>query len=323
MSDILPKIKGNFVTWRPLVPLAIVYVLGAIFNGGGAFFAWTTHRALFGEIAVHGILACGMTAVIVSGGIDLAVGSVVGASAVGVALLTIPLGYPAVIAIPLVLACGAIFGAMSGLAIARLSVQPFVVTLAGMVFCRGLAKLLSGGRKIAAIGGDVPTWFRAMDSRVLGGNVAVVTLVLVATILVTYVLLHHLRVGRYVFAVGGNLEAARLSGVPVIATHVVAYAWCGLCASLAGLCQAARETHGDPETGTGYELDAIAMVVLGGTSLAGGRGHVGLTVIGILTMGTLQKVLSLNAFHTDARLMLTGAVLMFAVLFQRKVPGAR
>ncbi len=99
---------------------------------------------------------------------------------------------------------------------------------------------------------------------------------------------------------------------------VVSYALSGLLAALAGICQAAQETQGDPETGLGYELDAIAMVVLGGTSLAGGRGRIGLTLIGALTLGYLQKVLSLNAYSTEARLMLTGAILIAAVLFQRR-----
>ncbi|HEX9619125.1 MAG TPA: ABC transporter permease, partial [Polyangiaceae bacterium] len=115
-----------------------------------------------------------------------------------------------------------------------------------------------------------------------------------------------------------NLEAARLSGVPVKGTLVFAYALSGLFAAVAGVCQAAQETHGDPETGLGYELDAIAMVVLGGTSLAGGRGGVGLTLIGALTLGYLQKILSINAYSTEARLMLTGAILIAAVLFQRR-----
>ena len=115
------------------------------------------------------------------------------------------------------------------------------------------------------------------------------------------------------------LARARLSGVPVRFSLMFAYALCGLFAALAGICQAAQETHGDPETGVGYELDAIAMVVLGGTSLMGGRGGVGLTLVGTLTLGYLQKVLSLNAYSTEVRLMLTGAIIVAAVLFQRRL----
>jgi ribose transport system permease protein len=153
---------------------------------------------------------------------------------------------------------------------------------------------------------------------VLGGNVAVVTLIFAACALLTWFLLERLRIGRYLFAVGGSLEAARLAGVPVRATQLFAYAASGFFAALAGICQAAQERQGDPETGGGYELDAIAMVVLGGTSLAGGRGGMGFTVIGVLTLGYLQKILSLNAYSTEARLMLTGAILIASVLFQRR-----
>jgi ribose transport system permease protein len=122
-------------------------------------------------------------------------------------------------------------------------------------------------------------------------------------------------------AIGGNPEAARLSGVPVSKALVAAYALSGLFAAIAGICQAAQEAKGDPETGLGYELDAIAMVVIGGTRLTGGQGGIGLTVAGVLTLGYLQKVLSLNAFSSELRLMLTGAILIAALLVQRKYPG--
>jgi ribose transport system permease protein len=303
-------------------------VLGCLFNGNGAFFEWQTHRALLREIAVVGTLACGMTIVIISGGIDLAVGSVLAVSAVSFALLLLHHGVAALAALPIVLLGGAAAGAVSGLLVARARIQPFIVTLAMMVFARGLAKELSGGQKISSyfqapdgrfVSVPLPPVFRALDQRVLGDSISVVTLIFLGSLLVSYVVLERLRVGRYLYAVGGNFEAARLSGVPVRATLVFAYALSGVFAALAGICQAAQETHGDPETGAGYELDAIAMVVLGGTSLAGGRGGIGLTLVGTLTLGYLQKVLSLNAYSTEARLMLTGAILIFAVLFQRRL----
>jgi ribose transport system permease protein len=317
--------------WRPFVPLAAVLVLGCILHANGAFFEWQTHRAVLREIAVGGILACGMTVVIIAGGIDLAVGSVLGLSAVTLAWLTLPHGWPGALAVPAVLAVGAATGAISGALVAWPRIQPFIVTLAMMVFARGLAKELSGGQKISTYvrtpdghfaNVPLPGVFEALDSRVLGDNVSVVTLVFVAAVVVTALVLERLRIGRYLYAVGGNFEAARLSGVPVRGTLLFAYVLCGAFAALAGICQAAQETHGDPETGLGYELDAIAMVVLGGTSLAGGRGSVRLTLIGALTLGYLQKVLSLNAYSTELRLMLTGAILILAVLFQRRM-GSR
>jgi len=313
---------------RALAPLALVLLLGALFNGQGAFFDWQTHRALFREISVHGILACGMTVVIVTGGIDLSVGSVLALSAVAFALCLMPWGWPAAAALAAVLALGAGVGALSGVLVAVARIPAFIVTLAGLVFARGLAKQLSSGQKVstyfqAADGSFVsvpePRLFALLDSRVLGGNIAIVSLIFALCAALSWVVLERLRIGRYLFAIGGNAEAAALSGVPVRASLVFAYAFSGLCAAIAGICQAAQETHGDPETGGGYELDAIAMVVLGGTSLSGGRGGVGLTLLGALTLGYLQKILSLNAYSTEARLMLTGAILIGAVLFQRRM----
>lgn len=313
---------------RALVPLLCVLLLGALFHADGAFFDWQAHRSMLREISVVGILACGMTLVIVTAGIDLSVGSLVGLCAVCVALFTMPLGLPDGVGVLAVLVIGAAAGATCGALVAYPRLQPFIVTLAMMVFARGLAKWLAGGQKVTRSfrgpDGDFvtvpsPRLFEAIDTRVLGDNVSVVTLIFLACAFGCWLVLSRMRIGRYLYAVGGNFEAARLSGVPVRSTLVFAYALCGLLAAVAGICQAAQETHGDPETGMGYELDAIAMVVLGGTSLAGGRGGVGLTLIGALTLGYLQKTLSLNAYSTEARLMLTGAILIAAVLFQRRL----
>jgi ribose transport system permease protein len=309
---------------RALVPLVLVLLIGCAFNQNGAFFEWSTHRATLREISVLGILACGMTVVILTGGIDLAVGSLLALSAVTLAKLTMHAGVGGPLAVAAVLSIGALAGSLSGVLVARYRVQAFIVTLAMMVFARGMAKWVAGGQKVTAwfsgaTSTELPAIFGAIDRKVLGDNVSVVTLVFLACALSAWLLLERLRIGRYLYAVGGNFEAARLAGVPVAGTLVFAYALCGLYSAVAGICQAAQETHGDPETGAGYELDAIAMVVLGGTSLMGGRGGIGLTLIGALTLGYLQKILSLNAFSTEARLMLTGAILVGAVLFQRRL----
>ena len=307
-----------------LVPLGLVLLLGAIFNQNGAFFEWATHRAMLREISVHGILACGMTLVIISGGIDLSVGSVLGLCAVLFALLSLPLGLGSGVTVLGVLVVGAVLGLISGILVARARLQAFIVTLAMMVFARGLAKQLSGGKKItnyveAGASVPYPEIWSALDTRILGGQLAVVSVIFFACALISHLVLSRLRLGRYLYAVGGNPDAARLAGVPVRGTLTVAYVISGVFAAIAGLCQAAQETHGDPETGTGYELDAIAIVVLGGTSLLGGRGSIPQTLLGALTLGYLQKVLSLNAFSTESRLMLMGAIIVGAVLFQRRL----
>jgi ribose transport system permease protein len=311
---------------RALLALLLMIAIGCAFSAEGAFFRWSVHRDMLRQVSVHGMLACGMTVVIITAGIDLSVSSLLALAAVSFAWLMMPLGWPAVFAIPVVLAIGAALGSASGALVARMRIQPFIVTLAMMVFARGLAKVISGGRKITNYvtdpdGGtrlvELPRIFGVIDSRVLGGNLSIVTIIFLLCVLATWIVLSRLRLGRYIYAVGGNEEAARLSGVPVRRTLIAAYALSGLFAAVAGICQAAQETQGDPETGMAYELDAIAMVVIGGTPLTGGKGSVVLTLIGVLTIGYLQKILSLNAAPEATRLMLTGAIIICAVLFQR------
>jgi ribose/xylose/arabinose/galactoside ABC-type transport system permease subunit len=194
-----------------------------------------------------------------------------------------------------------------------------------MVFARGLAKWVSGGKKIstAVLQPDgtyryteVPPVFNVLNSKILGENIALVTLIFLVCVLICWVILARLRWGRYLYAVGGNEEASRLSGVPVAAAKVFAYGASGLFAAVAGICQAAQELQGDPEAGSTYELTAIAIVVIGGTSLMGGRGSIGLTFVGAMTIGYLEKILSINAVGEASRLMLTGTIIIGAVLFQ-------
>ena len=305
----------------------LVLLIGCIFNADGAFFKIGTHRDALRQASVFGILACGMTLVILSGGIDLAVGSVLALTAVSFSLTSIHWGWPPWLSIPACLAAGMACGAVSGGATAWFGIQPFIATLAMMVLARGFAKTISGGMKVSTAvknpdGSyryvDVPAIFRWIDSRVLGGNVSVVTVIFLACSLVTWIVLTRHRWGRLIYAIGGNEEAARLSGVPVATTKLLAYVAAGLLAGVAGMCQAAQEQQGDPEAGAGYELSAIAIVVIGGTALTGGRGGMGLTLLGTFTIGYLEKILSINAVPEASRLMLTGVIILVAVLAQRR-----
>jgi len=312
---------------RALVALLLVLLIGCCFNASGAFFKWGTHRDALRQASVFGILACGMTLVIISGGIDLAVGSVLAFVAVSFSLTTIHWGWTPVVAIPACLLLGLLCGVVCGGVTSWFGIQPFIATLAMMVFARGLAKTISGGMKVSTAvknpdGSyryvDVPGVFKFIDSRIFGGELAVVTVIFLICALVSWVALSRHRWGRQLYAIGGNEEAARLSGVPVRLTKVLAYGACGLLAAVAGICQAAQEQQGDPEAGIGYELTAIAIVVIGGTTLAGGRGGIGLTLLGTLTIGYLEKILSINAVPEASRLMLTGAIIVLAVLAQRR-----
>lgn len=310
---------------RALAALILILVLGAIFNADGSFFRWGTHRDMLRAVSVFGILACGMTLVIITAGIDLSVGSVLGMIAVLFAVFSVQFRWPAYFALPACLIIGALAGMVSGGLISKFRMQPFIVTLAMMVFARGVAKLVTGGQKVSTfVMNDqgipeevhVPI-FDFLNSKVLGDNVAVVTIVMLLCFFISWIFLSKLRWGRYLYAIGGNEEAARLSGIPVRRVKLAAYGMAGFFSAVAGLCQAAQELQGDPEAGQTYELTAIAMVVIGGTSLAGGRGGIWLTFLGALTIGYLEKILSINAVSEAHRLMLTGAIIVGAVLFQK------
>lgn len=312
---------------RALIALALVLIVGAIFNADGAFFKIGTHRDTLRQASVYGILACGLTLVIVCGGIDLAVGSVLALVAVIGAKLAIHWSWSGWLVVPACLLVGGACGGLSGFVTARLRVQPFIATLALMVLARGAAKYASGGMKVStAVRNpdgtfnyvDVPALFRGIDTRILGENLSMVTVIFIVCVAMAWFILSRLVWGRYLYAIGNNEEASRYSAVPTVWAKAGAYVASGIFAAVAGLCQAAQEQQGDPEAGAGYELIAIAMVVIGGTNLAGGRGGMGLTLLGVLTIGYLDKILSINAVPEAGRLMLTGVIIVAAVLTQRR-----
>jgi len=313
-------------SFRALLSLVMVVALGVIFNADGAFFAWDTHRDMLRQVSVIGILASGMTVVIITGGIDLSVGSILGLCSVVFSVFSIHSGWHPVAACVATLAVGLGCGTISGSLAARFRIQPFVATLAMMVFARGLAKLASGGQKIStavqqADGAyqyvPVPPIFDILGARIAGDNIAVVTLILMACLALCGLFLSRMVWGRQMYALGGNEEAARFSGIPVRGSTILAYAISGALCAVAGICQAGQELQGDPEAGSTYELSAIAMVVIGGTSLRGGQGTIWLTCLGILIIGYLEKILSINAVGEETRLMLTGAIIVSAVLLQK------
>ena len=326
LSSRIGRILGLPFT-RAFLALFLIVLLGAVFHADGAFYKWQTHREMFRQAAVCGILACGMTIVIITAGIDLSVGSVLGLVAVVFSICTIRWNWSPWLAVPVCILAGAACGGVSGGIVARFKVQPFIATLAMMVFARGLAKYVTGGMKISTMVQDAngeyafveePAIFGQIDTALFGGNLAVVTVVFLCCLLACHIFLAQTRPGRYMYAIGGGEEAALLSGVRVGFMKLLAYALSGAFAAVAGICQAAQDHQGDPESGMSYELSAIAIVVIGGTSLMGGRGSVLLTLLGTLTIGYLEKVLSINAVGEASRLMLTGAIIVTAVLLQRR-----
>lgn len=311
---------------RALLALILMLAIGAVFHADGAFFRLATHRDMLRHISRYGILACGMTLVIISAGIDLSVGSILGFSAVFFSLMTIHWAWSPGLAVPLCLLAGTACGLVSGVLIAYFRFQPFIATLAMMAFARGLAKWISHGQKVMTAVQQPdgtytyvapPKIFALISTKVLGNSISVVTIIFLVCVFLCWILLTKLRWGRYLYAIGGNREAARLSGVPVAVTTLMAYGLSGLFSAIAGICQAAEELQGDPEAGTSYELTAIAIVVIGGTSLMGGRGGIMLTFLGALTIGYLEKILSINAVPEAHRLMLTFVIVVGAVFLQR------
>lgn len=258
-------------------------------------------------ISINAILAAGMTFVILTGGIDLSVGSTVAVSGV-VAVLAAISGIPAPFALLIGVGAGALCGLVNGALSAYLALAPFIVTLGTMTFLRGLAYTLTEGRPIVSSSLS----FKALGSGYFLGIPIPVYVMIVAHIAAWYAL-ERTRFGRHVYAVGGNPTAARLAGVKVNRVLTSVYVIAGACAGLAGLIFAARVISAQPTAGEGYELDAIAAVVLGGTALAGGRGRIIGTLIGSIILGVLTTGLILLNVPFFTQLLIKGAVIIFAV----------
>jgi ribose transport system permease protein len=307
---------------RATAALLLVFAAGLVWNGNGAFFQPGLHLDLVGSKGVIGLLAIGQCLVILTGGIDLSVGSVLALADMLFAGLMLRGGWPAPLALPAAVAAGALVGLANGVLVARLRVQPFLATLSTMVIARGLAMwipVLAGqhaSEKFVPDAGNPPFWDWYAGR--LPGGLPVVGALLLATALAVGAWVRRTVAGRWLCAVGGNEEAARLSGIPVARVKELAYALCGALAGLAATAQTARDVQGNPGTGEMFELQAIAAVVIGGTHLRGGSGGVGLTLLGVLTIGYLDKIQSLNGVETHWRLVLQGAIILAAVLLQER-----
>ena len=262
------------------------------------------------SIAITGILAVGMTAVILTGGIDLSVGSVAALAGV-VAAMTAAAGGGA--AVPLAalaaLGVGLAVGAFNGVMVAQFRVPPFVTTLAMLTICRGLTYVVTGGRSV----GNLPSGFGLFGREHLLG-VPVPVWLMLAVFAAGWFVLRRMTFGRYVYAVGGNREAAFLAGVNIKGVTLLVYVLNGLLVGLAGLVLASRLGAGVPNAGLQYELDVIAAVVVGGTSLMGGRGSVVATLWGAVFIGVLNNGLNLAGIDPYMQRIALGAVILLAVL---------
>lgn len=267
------------------------------------------------QVAIVGILAIGMTFVILAKGIDLSVGSLLGISVVLYAGLLED--YSMAIAIPVGLAAATLAGLVNGIGVAWARIPPFIMTLGMLSFARGLAFIYTGGTPIPIISES----FYSLGNGYVAG-IPIPSLILLAVLAVSAIILSLTAFGRSVYGIGSNEEAARLSGVPVKTYKVIVYAISGLVSGLAGLVYASQLSIGTPIAGQGYELDAIAAVVVGGTSLFGGKGTVAGTFIGTLIIGVLANILNLTGVDPYVQQLFKGALIVIAVYVMSRTDKA-
>ena len=261
------------------------------------------------QATVLGIVAVGMTYVILIGGIDLAVGSVLALAMMVLGYLNIELGFPMYLAIPLALAAAAASGLISGLLITSFNVPAFIATLAMMSIARGVANMITNGQQLTGF----PAWFNLAAITRYGGFVSTTVGIMFVVFLIGLLYLRYRFGGRTLYAIGGNPEVARLAGINVNRMTVLVYTISSLLAGVAGLVLAARLDSAQPSLGTAYELDAIAAVVIGGTSLSGGKGGIGGTIIGVLIIGVLRNGLNLLSVSPFVQQVVIGLVILLAV----------
>lgn len=309
--------------------LVAVFIAAVAFspvrNGSSLFLSSDNLFNVVRVVSENGIIAIGMTFVILIGGIDLSVGAVLGLAAVGSAVLLVEHGFGVLSTVLIVLLVGLVFGLLQGVASARFGIQAFIVTLAGMQIARGLARIWSGGQGVAIAYGtgpnEAPVAFSLLGERTFGGVVPIPALFFVAIAVLAILFLRSSAFSRHLYAIGGNEKAARLSGVAVNRVKIIVFGVSGLLAALAGIIHAGQLNQGSPNDGVGYELDAIAAVVIGGTSLMGGRGSVVGTVAGALLLGVLNNILALNNIDSDVQLLIKGLVIVAAAGLQRLRPA--
>jgi ribose transport system permease protein len=266
------------------------------------------------QIAIVGILGLGMTFVILTSGIDLSVGSIVGFVAVVSASL-LQAGIPWPVAMLVGFLAGAVIGAINGFGITKGNLQPFIMTLGMLVIARGSTMTYSQGQPIS-IGDAAETFSWLGAGSFIGLPVPVWILLIVAT--ASGVILTYTPFGRHIYAVGDNLEAARLSGINTTLIIFSVYVISGLMAALSALILVSRLTTGEPLQGTGFELDAIAIVVIGGTSLFGGEGGVRGTLIGAAIVAVLANLLNLVGVSPFSQQIVKGLIIIGSVLLERR-----
>ncbi|KJQ52883.1 ABC transporter permease [Microbacterium sp. SA39] len=291
-----------------LIGLIVLFTIFAVTTP--RFFSANNLINVVDQVTVIGVLAIGATAVIITGGIDLSVGSVLALSTMVLGWLSDEGGVPMGVAMVAAVAVGALAGLLNGLGVTVAGLPPFIATLAMMSICRGLANLVTDGQQIVGY----PEWFYSLASNRYLGFFSVTAIVFILLAIAATVILRYRPAGRKIYAIGGSAEVARLAGIKVRSVTTWVYVTAGALAGVGAIILASRLDSSQPSAGTGYELDVIAAVVIGGASLSGGTGRISGTVIGVLIIGVLRNGLNLLGVSPFLQQIVIGLVIAGAVI---------
>lgn len=306
--------KETVLKNKPFIVLLILCIVMAIIND--RFFTWSNLITVLRQTSINAVIATGMTFAILIGGIDLSVGSVLAiCGATAASLISTGMDIIFVLLITLLLGLG--IGIVNGILISKGRLQPFIATLGTMTLLRGLTLVYTQGKPISSTGGTDSILFSKIGTGYFLG-LPIPIYVMLIVLIMAYYILRHLRMGRYIYSLGSNEEATIYSGIKTDRIKLFVYGLAGFLAALAGVITTARLGSAAPTAGTGYELDAIAAVVLGGTSMSGGIGTIWGTAIGALIIGILNNALNLLQVPSYYQDVAKGIVILIAVLLDRQ-----
>jgi len=317
----IKKLLSNGSTLRLISRFAIILVLIILFIffsiTAPNFLAFSNFINLLRQVSISGILAIGMTCVMLTGGIDLSVGAILGISSVLTAIQMVN-GVNPIIASVVSLTAGTILGLINSLLVSKIKIPPMIATIGTMISLRGLAYLMTGGIPVFGFNPQ----FSQIGQGYLWG-VPIPVYIMGISYVVGIIFLSKTKFSRHIYGVGGNEEVARLSGINVNKVKAVVYGISGFCSALAGLVMLGRINSGQPRSGDGYEMDVITAVVMGGVSLTGGVGNLSFVIVGVLIIGILSNGMTMLAIDDYTQRVVKGLVLLLAVGFDRFIQKRR
>lgn len=312
LNSVATLIRKNAQQYIVMLFLLVILLLMAIFKP--IFFNPSNVANIMRQISINMVLAMGLSFVILTGGIDLSVGALVALEGV-LCALAMKDGIPIPTAILLALITGLICGTASGLVIVGFNIPPFIATLSMMQVARGAAYIVTDANPVTSFDDA----FLAISTGRIGPILYYPTIIMAFTVLITAFLLKHTKWGRYIYAVGGNIEAARVSGINTKSVIVKVYAYSGLMSAIAAILLIARVNAAQPQFGNGYELDAIASCVIGGISLSGGIGNIRGAVLGAVLIGIISNCMNLLGINSYWQMVAKGLIIVLAVVIDKTV----